>query len=54
MWNNYWSGRTRRDVPQVDYHESSEEEEFELGTAALIFGSVTAVAAGVTFMMVNK
>ena len=27
MWNNYWSGRSRRDVPQVDYNESSEEEE---------------------------
>ena len=28
MWNSYWSGRARRDVPQVNYNESSEEEEF--------------------------
>ena len=26
MWNNYWCGRSRRDVPQVNYNESSEEE----------------------------
>ena len=27
MWNSYWSGRSRRDVPQVNYNESSEEED---------------------------
>ena len=27
MWNSYWSGRTRRELPQVNYNESSEEEE---------------------------
>ena len=26
MWNNYWSGRSRRDIPQVNYNESSEDE----------------------------
>ena len=35
--------------------DSDEEEEaFELGTAAVIFGSVTAIAAGITYMLVNK
>ena len=28
MWNSYWSGRSRRELPQVNYNESSEEEEF--------------------------
>ena len=28
MWNSYWSGRARREVPQVNYNESSEEEDF--------------------------
>ena len=31
MWNSYWSGRTRREVPQVNYrlgNESSEEDDF--------------------------
>ena len=27
MWNNYWSGRSRRDVPQVNYNESSSSED---------------------------
>ena len=27
MWNNYWSGRSRRNVPEVNYNESSEEED---------------------------
>ena len=27
MWNSYWSGRSRRDVPQVNYNESSSEDE---------------------------
>ena len=27
MWNNYFSGRPRRDVPQVNYNESSEDED---------------------------
>ena len=26
MWNNYWSGRARRDLPQVNYNESSEDD----------------------------
>ena len=26
MWNSYWSGRARRDIPQVNYNESSEED----------------------------
>ena len=26
MWNNYWAGRARHDVPQVNYNESSEDE----------------------------
>ena len=25
MWNSYWAGRPRRDVPQVNYNESSDE-----------------------------
>ena len=30
MWNSYWSGRSRRDIPQVNYNESSgEEDEFD-------------------------
>ena len=29
MWNSYWSGRSRREVPQVNYNESSGEEEFD-------------------------
>ena len=29
MWNNYWSGRSRRDVPQVNYRDpSSDEDDF--------------------------
>ena len=27
MWNNYWGGRPRRDLPAVNYNESSEEED---------------------------
>ena len=27
MWNSYWSGRTRRELPEVNYNESSEEED---------------------------
>ena len=27
MWNSYWRGRSRRDLPQVNYNESSEEEQ---------------------------
>ena len=27
MWNSYWNGRARRDVPQVNYNKSSEDEE---------------------------
>ena len=26
MWNSYWSGRSRRELPQVNYNESSDEE----------------------------
>ena len=26
MWNSYWSGRTRRDLPRPNYNESSEDE----------------------------
>ena len=26
MWNSYWNGRARRDVPQVNYNESSEDD----------------------------
>ena len=26
MWNSYWNGRARRDLPQVNYNESSEED----------------------------
>ena len=31
MWNSYWSGRSRRDLPQVDYrdYESSDEDDFQ-------------------------
>ena len=30
MWNNYWGGRARRDIPQVNYREtSSEEDDFD-------------------------
>ena len=29
MWNSYWSGRSRRDVPQVNYNESSEDDEYD-------------------------
>ena len=30
MWNSYWSGRSRRDLPQVDYrdYESSDEDNY--------------------------
>ena len=35
--------------------ESDEEDEkFEIGTAALIFGSVTAIAGGLAYMVANK
>ena len=35
--------------------ESDEEDEkFEIGTAALIFGSVTAIAGGFAYMVANK
>merc|ERR1712151_553922 len=34
--------------------ENEGEETFEMGTAALIFGSVSAIAAGVTYMMLQK
>ena len=27
MWNSYWNGRPRRDLPQVNYNESSDEEQ---------------------------
>ena len=27
MWNSYWSGRSRRNVPQVNYNEQEESEE---------------------------
>ena len=37
---------------EIEGVESDEEsEQFELGTAALIFGSVSAIAAGVTYMI---
>ena len=29
MWNNYWSGRPRRNVPQVNYNQSSDEDDFD-------------------------
>ena len=29
MWNSYWNGRSRRNIPQVNYNESSSEEEFD-------------------------
>ena len=29
MWNNYFSGHTRRDIPQVNYNEESDEEEYD-------------------------
>ena len=29
MWNNYLSGRPRRDVPRVNYNESSDEDNFQ-------------------------
>ena len=29
MWNNYWGGRPRRNVPQRNYNEDSEESEGE-------------------------
>ena len=28
MWNSYWSGRSRRDLPQVNYNESSDEDDY--------------------------
>ena len=31
-----------------------EDEKFEIGTAALIFGSVTAIAGGFAYMVANK
>ena len=35
--------------------ESDEEDEkFEIGTAALIFGSVTAIAGGFAYMVAKK
>ena len=27
MWNSYWNGKSRRELPRVNYNESSEEEE---------------------------
>ena len=29
MWNSYWSGRSRRELPQVNYNESSDEDNFD-------------------------
>ena len=35
--------------------ESDEEDDkFDVGTAALIFGSVSAIAGGVAYMIANK
>ena len=28
MWNSYWSGRPRRNLPQVNYNDSSEEDDY--------------------------
>ena len=28
MWNSYWSGRPRRNIPQVNYNQSSDEDDF--------------------------
>ena len=29
MWNSYWSGRPRRNVPQVNYNQDSSEEDYD-------------------------
>ena len=29
MWNSYWNGRSRRNLPEVDYRDLSSEEEYD-------------------------
>ena len=29
MWNNYWGGRPRRNVPQVNYNQSSDDDDYD-------------------------